>query len=98
MRAAHPAVLHVDVPRIPGNLATDGNAAVSVLHGAVANDQVLRWNTYAAAVAIAAGLDGDAIVSGIEFATLNQNVGAALRIATVVVGPMAIDPYVPHSD
>ena len=98
MRAVHPAVFDEDIPNVSGYLASDRDAAVPILHGAVADDQVLAGHAHAAPVAIAAGLDGDAIVARIEQAAFDQHVGATFRIAAIVVRTVARDLDVAHGD
>jgi len=45
----------------------------------------------AAPVGIAAGLDRDAIVTGIERTVFNQHIGTRFRIAAVVIGAVRVD-------
>ena len=71
---------------------------MAVLHGAIANNNVLAGHAHAPPVAVAPALNGDAIVSRFEDAALNQNVGGALRIAAVVIRPEAGDSYAAHRD
>ena len=52
----------------------------------------------AASVAVAAGLDGDAVVARVEGAMLDQHVAARFRIAAVVVRPMRRDLHAAHRD
>ena len=52
----------------------------------------------AAAVVVAAGLDGDAVVAGVENAILDQHVAARFRIAAVVVGAVAEDIHAADGD
>jgi len=68
--ALQPAVFGEDIADTAGDFAADGDGSVAVLHGAIANDDVLAGCGNAAAVAIAARLDGDAVVAGIEEAIL----------------------------
>ena len=67
------------------------DAAVAVLHRAVADDDVLDRHVEAAAVVVAAGLDRDAVVAGVERAVLDEHVAARLGIAAVVVRAVAVD-------
>ena len=53
---------------------------------------------HAAAVVVAARLDRDAVVAGVERAALDQHVAARLGIAAVVVRPVAADRDVAHRD
>ena len=56
------------------HLAAAGDAAVAVCEGVVADDEVLGGMTSFAqltAIAVAAGLDGDAVVAGVEEAVLD---------------------------
>ena len=74
------------------------DAAVAVLHRAVADDDVLDRHVHAPAVVVAAGLERDAVVAGVEGAALDQHVAARLRIAAVVVRAVAADRHVAHRD
>ena len=52
VRTVHPAVFGEDVAHAAGDLAADGDAAVAVLHLAVADDDVLARHVDAPAVAL----------------------------------------------
>src|SRR5947209_4938416 len=67
-----------------------------ILHHAALDHDVLARHSHAPPVPITSGLDGDTIVAGIELAALNQNVGAALRIAPVIVGTVTRDLHIAH--
>ena len=41
---------------------------------------------YAAAILVPPGLDGDAVIAGIEVAIFDQHVRAGLRIAAICIG------------
>src|SRR5213075_997306 len=97
IRAVHPAAFREDVARAAGDLTSDGDAAVAILHRAIANDHVFNGNADAAAVIVAAGLKSDAVVTGVEGAPFNQDVAARLRIASIVVGPVAVDVNAPDN-
>src|ERR1039458_9867310 len=56
-------ILHVHVAHSARHLAADGDSAVAVFHSATAYDDVRGGPRHAAAVAVAPGLDGDAIVA-----------------------------------
>ena len=98
VRAVHAVVFHVHIAYAARNFAADGYATVAVFHAAIPHHDVFAGDVDAASVAIAAALDGDAIVAGIEFATIDQHVGRALRIAAIVVGTVAGDLDVAHGD
>ena len=76
------------------HLTAAGNAAVAVCEGVVADDEVLGRMTGSAqltAIAVAACLDGDAVVTGVEVAVLDQNVVAVLGVTAVVVVAVGVD-------
>src|SRR5262249_2671124 len=91
MRTVHVAAFNKHIAAAAGNFAPDRHAAVSILHRAIADHKILRSHTHAASVVIAAGLDGNAIVAGIKQTILNQHIVARLRIAAVIVRPVAHD-------
>src|SRR4029079_1102978 len=90
-RAVHAALLREDVPRAAGDLAADDDAAVPVAHVAVADDDVLDRRVQPPSVVVAAGLERDAVVAGVERALLDQHVAARFGVAAVVVGAVAVD-------
>src|SRR5215213_5400550 len=98
VRAVHLAVFHEDVAAVARNLAPDDDAAVPVLHDAVAHDDVLRRDAHAPPVVVAARLDGDAVVARVEDAVFYQHVLGRLRVAPVVVRAVAVDVDAPHRD
>src|SRR5438045_7407785 len=85
MRTVHLAIPHEDIAHAAGYFAADTDAAMTVLHTATLNDDVLRRLADTPAIAIAARFDGDAIVPSIERAVSDQNVAGRFRIAAVVV-------------
>src|SRR5664280_1697454 len=87
-----------DVADAARALAAQGNPAVAVFHVAFPHHDVLARLAHPASVAVASGLDGDAVVSGIEHASLDEHVGASFRIATVVVGSVGGDLHVANGD
>jgi hypothetical protein len=52
---------------------------------------VLHRHVHAPPIVVAAGLQRDAVVAGVERAAFDQHVAARLGIAAVVVRPMAVD-------
>src|ERR1039458_1021980 len=62
------------------------------------DDQIYRRHSDAAAIGIATGFDGDAIVAGVEQAIFNQHVAAAFRVAAVVVRAVRNDVHTAHRD
>ena len=96
--AVHGAIFDEDVAAAAGDFATDDHAAVAVFHGAAAHDDVFRGHVDAAAVAVAAGFDRDAIVAGVEDAVFDEDVAARFRITSVVVGAVGIDRETAHGD
>src|SRR5262249_57713521 len=69
--AVHSAALDEDVSRAARDLAADDDAAVAVLHLAVAHDDVLDRRVDAAAVGVSSRLERDAVVAGVEAAALD---------------------------
>lgn len=87
----------------PGSLATRRDATVASLEPAIADDDVLAGHVQAPAVPVPAGLDRNAIVSGVENAIFNQNIRARVGIAAVGVGrahffALGVDRHVPDGD
>src|SRR3989338_3984480 len=74
VRTVHAAVFCEHVPDTAGHLASDDDAAMAILHGAVAHYDVLTRHCEAAAVGVPPGFDRNAIVSRIEQASLNENI------------------------
>jgi len=70
-----------------GHFAADHYAAVSVQHGAIDDGVVLGGPTDTAAILVAPGLDGDAIVAHGDVTVRDVNVAAGIRIDTVGVWP-----------
>src|SRR6185437_11276501 len=55
-------------------------------------------NIDAAAILIAPGFDGNAVIAGAEGAVGDQDVAAAFRIAAIIVRPMTVDLDIAHGD
>ena len=73
--AVEPAVLEEHIAHAAGDhFASDGQRAVAIFHVAIPDDYVFAGDAHAAAIAVATGFDGDAIVAGIEGAVLYQYV------------------------
>src|SRR5262249_47540992 len=73
LRTVHPAAIDEDVARTAGNFAADGHAAVSILHDAVTDDDILYRRCKPPAIVVAAGLERDAIIAGVERTFFDQN-------------------------
>ena len=71
---------------------------MTVLHLAVANNDVLRGHIALAAIAVAAALDGYAVIARVEEALLNKHAVAALRVAAVAVGAVVDHLHAAHGD
>ncbi len=87
----HHAILGEDILTASGNLRSDDHGPMSVLHLAVADDDISGGFLPKTAVVVASALDGDAVVTGVERAVFDDNVLAGFRIAAVAVGPFV--PY-----
>jgi len=87
----HHAILGEDILTASGNLRSDDNGPMSVLHLAVADDDISGGFLPESAVVVASALDGNAVVTGVERAVFDDNVLAGFRIAAVAVGPFV--PY-----
>ena len=98
LRRVHHTVVGKDATASAADLAAYDDAAMSVLHLAVAYDDVLAGALPEAAVIVASALDGDAVIAGVEVAVLYQHTVARLRVATVTVRPVIIDMYATHGD
>lgn len=88
--AVHFTILYIEVLVTARNFATDDNATVTVIHLAVAHDDVLAGNSPRTTVTVAAALDSDAVVARVEDAVFDNHAVAGLGVATVTVGT-AID-------
>ena len=100
----HLAVLGIDILAATADLRADDHSAVTVLHLAVADDDVLGGGTGEAALAtlttvvVAAALDGDTVVTRIEEAVLDEYPVATLGVAAVTVGAVVVDVYATNGD
>ena len=65
---------------------------------AVADDDVLRRTIQAPGVAVAAGLDDDAVVALVEAAVLNEHVARHFDVDAVVVVAVGVDVKPAHDD
>ncbi len=70
------------------HLTAQRDGAMAALHGAVLDHDVLRRTVLR--IQILAGLDGDAVVTGIEGAAVHQHVVAGFRIEAVAVRSQAV--------
>ena len=71
---------------------------MSVLHLAVADDDVLRWHVTLTTVAVTSALDGDTVVAGVEEAVFYQHAVAALWVAAVAVRAVVNHFYTTNSN
>ncbi len=69
-----------------------------IFHTAIADDDVLRRNMQTPSVGVSAALDGNAVISRVENAVLDEHIAARLRIASVVVGTVTVDGNAAHDD
>src|SRR5204863_1391747 len=97
-RAVELAVLGEDVARAAADFTADGDAAVAGAHAAAADDDVFHRHVDAAAVGVAAGLQRDAVVAGLEQAVFDQHAAARLGIAAVVIRSLRTDGHTAHGD
>lgn len=82
----HVTIFGKDVLDTCGDLATDDNSAMSVLHGTTTNDNITSRTCVTTTIGISTALDGNTIVSGMEDAILDKDVFATLGITTIAVG------------
>ncbi len=89
-----------DIAHAAGALTAAGHAAVAVGKVAVADDEVLAGLAAdlaaGIAVAVLAGLDGDAVVAGVEAAVLDDHIAGGFGIDAVIVGAVGIDVQAAH--
>src|SRR5580658_6349827 len=88
--AAHHVVVGKYIAHTTGNFASHDDTAMARLHLTIANDDVLGRHTQPPSVIVAAGLDGDAVIAGIENTVLDEHVPAAFRVTTVGIGTLAL--------
>ena len=79
-----------------GDLAADGDPAVTVFHPATLHDDVLAGCVQPPPIGVASGLDRDTVVPGVEVTCFYQHVGTRFRIAAVVIWTMTVDLHVLH--
>ena len=72
----HFAILYEYVIATTSNLRTNYHASMTVFHHAIAHDDVLAWDIPFTSVSISTTLDGNTIVSRMEFTTFYQYVFA----------------------
>ena len=80
------------------DLRADDHAPMSVLHLAVADDDVLRGHVPLAAVTVASALDGDTVVASVEETVFDEHTVAALRVAAVAIGTVVDHLHTTHGD
>lgn len=88
------AVVDVDVADAAGEFAADGDELVAAFHDAAAHDDVFGRRGEAPSVAVAAGLDGNGVVTLIEHAVFDEEVTRHFGIDAVVVAAVGgdVDP------
>ena len=84
-------VLRQHVAHAAGHFRADHDRAVALEEGDVADDDVLRRPADAPAVAVAAALERDAVVAGVERAFLDQHAVARIGVEAVGVRAGALD-------
>ena len=100
----HAAVLRIHILATATDFASDDHTTVSVLHLAVADDDVLRRCagklalTTLATVVVATALDGDAVVTGVEETVFDEHAVARLWVAAVAVRTVIVDMYATHGN
>src|SRR5262249_7043875 len=96
VRAVHLAVFDEDVAHAARNLAAHHDAAVPVLHDAIADDDVFGRRRDEAYVVVPARFDRDTIVARVGYEIFDQHVASGLRIAAVIVRAVTDDSYAAH--
>ena len=71
VRTVQTAILGEEVAYPARDFTTDRDPAVSVLHFATLNDDVLGWHIKSSAIGIAPGLDSNTIIAGIKVAVFD---------------------------
>lgn len=71
---------------------------MSIFHLAVADDDVSGWLVPKSAIVVAATLDGDTVVTGMEEAVLYEYILASLWVAAVSVWTFIVDGYPVYCD
>ena len=71
---------------------------MTILHLAVADDDVLGWHVALTSVAVTTALDGDTVVASVEEAVFYQHTVAALWVATVTVRSVVNHFYATNGD
>lgn len=84
--AVHLAVFYIQVAVTAGDFTAYYHTAMAVLHEAIAYDDVFTGYIPLASIGITPGFDGNAVITGIEGAVLDQYVLAGFRITAVSVG------------
>ena len=94
--AVHLVVLGKHVAASARDFTADDHTSVSVLHLAVAYDDVLAGFVPESSVHVASALDGDAVVAGVEVAVLNEHTVTRFGVTSVAVGAVVVDVYASH--
>ena len=94
----HHAVVGIDILTTAGDFGANHYTTMTILHLAVADDDVLRGHVALTAVAVAPALDGNAVVASVEEAIFDKDAIAALRIAAVTIGTIVDHLHPAHSD
>ena len=98
MWGVHHAVVGIDILAAAADLRAHDDAAVTVLHLAVADDDVFARHITLTAVAVTAALDSDAVIAGIEIAIFDEHAVTTLRVTSVTVRTVIIDMYATYGD
>ncbi len=94
----HLVVLGKHIAASAGNLTADNHTAVSILHLAVADDDVLARFVPQSSVVVSSALNGNAVVAGVEETVLDEHAVTRLGVAAVAVGSVVVDVYAAHGD
>src|SRR5690606_3692303 len=98
IRAVQAAILDEQVAHAARNLASDGDAAVTIFHSAPPNDDVLARHFEPPPIGVSPRFDRDAVIARIEEAILDQDIGTRFGLATIIVRPVTDDLHPAHSD
>ena len=98
VRRVHHAVFSKDILATTGDFTSDDHAAMTVLHLAMADDDVAGRLVPEATIIVATALDGDAVVTGMEHTVLDEYVLTSLRVATIAVRTFVPDGNAIHGD
>ena len=94
----HHTIVGIHILTTARDLRAYHHATMSVLHLAIADDDVLRRHVALTSVAIASALDGDTVVARIEETVLDEYAIAALGIASVAIRSVVDHLYTTNGD